>query len=202
MGQAPTTAHTTDARGRSVRMLDPIRLHALRRHDVIEAQDLDALVEDLQPGGARYLRSVYLVSAGAVLMPALIVGAVYWFSSPAGRAGLGRAFEPALYPVWISAIMVPVWANYRRRMARMRGVMLKHQRCPHCGYNLRGTPAHPDDGVTICSECGCAWRVERDAEAPTQTATAVREARRRLAILLGLSLVLLVCTVLVFIAKR
>jgi transcription initiation factor TFIIIB Brf1 subunit/transcription initiation factor TFIIB len=37
--------------------------------------------------------------------------------------------------------------------------MLKHLRCPHCGYDLRGLAADPEDGATVCPECGCAWRL-------------------------------------------
>jgi transcription initiation factor TFIIIB Brf1 subunit/transcription initiation factor TFIIB len=37
--------------------------------------------------------------------------------------------------------------------------MLKHRRCPHCGYDIRGLPVDPQDGATVCPECGCAWEL-------------------------------------------
>ena len=43
-------------------------------------------------------------------------------------------------------------------------VMLQHLRCPHCGYDLRLLPTDPKDGASVCPECGCAWRLEPDAE--------------------------------------
>ena len=37
-------------------------------------------------------------------------------------------------------------------------------RCPHCGYDIRGLPTDPEDGATICPECGCAWQLDGKAE--------------------------------------
>jgi hypothetical protein len=42
--------------------------------------------------------------------------------------------------------------------------MLKHRRCPHCGYDLSNLPTDPEDGVTGCPECGCAWMLEEKPE--------------------------------------
>ena len=53
------------------------------------------------------------------------------------------------------------WRGARAvRPKRVRAVMLRHRRCPHCGYDLRMLPTDPTDEVTICPECGCAWRLE------------------------------------------
>ncbi len=43
---------------------------------------------------------------------------------------------------------------------RVRWIMLKHHRCPQCGYDIRLLPADAADGATVCPECGCAWRLE------------------------------------------
>jgi hypothetical protein len=40
-----------------------------------------------------------------------------------------------------------------------RSVLLAGQRCPACGQSLRGVPPM-DDGLTVCPECGHAWRAE------------------------------------------
>jgi hypothetical protein len=60
----------------------------------------------------------------------------------------------------------------RERLPRIRLVMLKHRRCPHCGYNLRGLPPCPEDNATVCPECGCAWRLDEPAVAGYSAAAA------------------------------
>ena len=52
---------------------------------------------------------------------------------------------------------------------KIRRAMLNHLRCPHCGYDIRGLPTDPEDGVTVCPECGCAWQLA--CQAPTSQAT-------------------------------
>ena len=46
------------------------------------------------------------------------------------------------------------------RAPRVLPVMLKHYRCPHCGYDLRNLTADPTDRATVCPECGCAWLLD------------------------------------------
>jgi hypothetical protein len=53
-----------------------------------------------------------------------------------------------------------IWfVSARVRFKWIRRTMLKYRRCPHCGYDIRGLPADPEDGATVCPECGCAWRL-------------------------------------------
>ena len=47
----------------------------------------------------------------------------------------------------------------RKRLRRVCRTMLKHLRCPHCGYDLRLLPVDGADGATVCPECGGAWRL-------------------------------------------
>jgi hypothetical protein len=62
--------------------------------------------------------------------------------------------------VYLGSIPWIIWyVIKRRRFGRVAGVMLRHLRCPHCGYNMRDLPADPGDGATVCPECGCAWRL-------------------------------------------
>ena len=59
----------------------------------------------------------------------------------------------------ISAIVF--WRSGRRARARLVcAIMLKHLRCPSCGYDIRGLPTDAKDGATVCPECGCAWRLD------------------------------------------
>ena len=46
------------------------------------------------------------------------------------------------------------------RRKKVRRIMLKHWRCPHCGYDLRNLPADETDNVTVCPECECAWMLD------------------------------------------
>ncbi|MHC4130085.1 MAG: hypothetical protein ACYSUA_18360 [Planctomycetota bacterium] len=75
-----------DARGREASQLDPMKLHLLRRPGAIEADVLDEIVEELQPGMAK-LRPVLIL----VLVVSLVLGlgafvvSVMLDSRPGGR---------------------------------------------------------------------------------------------------------------------
>lgn len=32
--------------------------------------------------------------------------------------------------------------------------------CASCGYDLRLLPTDPIDGLTVCLECGCGWKLD------------------------------------------
>jgi len=65
--------------------------------------------------------------------------------------------------VWVGPFAF--WIGTRQvRFKRIAGVMLRHLRCPHCGYDLRLLPTDPADGATVCPECGCAWQSEGQAK--------------------------------------
>ena len=84
---------------------------------------------------------------------------MYYFSGPALRADLVSPFmiSTIIGPTIVFCFIVP-WVTAREaRVRRVRSVMLKHRRCPHCGYDLRGSPTDPKDAATTCPECGCAW---------------------------------------------
>ncbi|MBU0616260.1 MAG: hypothetical protein KKI02_00940 [Planctomycetes bacterium] len=57
-----------DARGRLVTQLDPVMLHVLHRHNVIEADALDEIVEDLEPGTARIRRNLIVIIPCVILL--------------------------------------------------------------------------------------------------------------------------------------
>jgi predicted Zn-ribbon and HTH transcriptional regulator len=57
-----------------------------------------------------------------------------------------------------------LWVNAKRaRFGKIGRIMLKHARCPHCGYDLRNLPTDPIDEATVCPECGCAWHMPQNA---------------------------------------
>ena len=69
-----------------------------------------------------------------------------------GTIGLGRLLR-SLVPygaIWLAPY--GLWMGTRgARFQRITRVMLQARRCPHCGYDLRGTLAA---GRTECPECG------------------------------------------------
>jgi hypothetical protein len=152
-----------DARGRLVTQLDPVIMHLLHRHEVIEPETLQEIAKQVGIGTTQVTRVMFwIVLFGvaflAVLIPILSImyvnGWINLFS-----------FALSLAPpssVWIAVAVF--WFGTRNvRHQRIGTVMLRHLRCPHCGYDLRMLPADPADGATICPECGSAWRLDGTA---------------------------------------
>lgn len=154
----PSQSCTKDVRGRAVRLLDPVSLHVLHRYDVIDADTLHEMVEEIEPGTARYRRYAIILVPCSILLLAIGITALYYFSDVGMRADLlSTLMNPAIMVPTIVGCLLP-WITARQaRMKRVRSVMLRHLRCPHCGYDLRGTPTDPNDGTTTCAECGCTW---------------------------------------------
>jgi hypothetical protein len=63
-------------------------------------------------------------------------------------------------PLALGVFLIPLLIARRMRGGRAPGAMLRSGLCPHCGYDLRGSPADEEDGATVCPECGCAWRLD------------------------------------------
>ena len=154
-----------DARGRSVTQLDPVMLHVLHRYDRIEAEALHEIVETLEPGTARVRRYTILMIPGVLACMAALIAVLYFTGDASARQDLiSTITNPAIMvPNLVCCILVP-WITLRQaRLKRVRFALLRHRRCPHCGYDLRGSPVVPEDGATVCPECGCAWLLEDDA---------------------------------------
>ncbi|MBX3385757.1 MAG: hypothetical protein KF768_04220 [Phycisphaeraceae bacterium] len=76
-------------------------------------------------------------------------------------------------PIWIplsiaaaGTIAYLVWAFVRRRRRQTALLAESHillwltkDRCPACGYSLTDLEPSPDDGRTLCPECGAAWKL-------------------------------------------
>jgi hypothetical protein len=149
-----------DARGRAVSQLDPVRLHLLREPGVIPAGTLRAMTDEILPGARR--QAMLQVLAVALGFTLVIGGSVIYFR----YFSTWKGFDPVNITISIVQVVVilsgPVLAYHlaRSRYAmRIARVMLRHRHCPHCGYDIRGLPADPADGATVCPECGCAWHV-------------------------------------------
>ncbi|MHC4776019.1 MAG: FmdB family zinc ribbon protein [Planctomycetota bacterium] len=149
-----------DDRGRGVSMLDPVTLHMLRRYDMIDREALDAISRQIGPGTSRRRRWWFWIFF--VLSVAGLVGTL------ARVIVVGWSPDLTAQVLWILiAICLPLgvfllWRSARQgRLRRVRGAILDHRCCPHCGYDLRDLPTDADDGATICPECGCAWMLSR-----------------------------------------
>jgi len=145
-----------DARSRKVAQLDPVTVHVLRRYEVIEADVLRDIVNEKGVRITAGERTVLIIG----LCGALLVICFYTYAlithdirnAPIAKsAGL---LYLCSFP-WI------IWFGLKRkRFGHVAAAMLKYGRCPHCGYDLRMLPVDPDDGATVCPECGCAWRLD------------------------------------------
>ncbi|MHC4766639.1 MAG: hypothetical protein ACYTF2_16210 [Planctomycetota bacterium] len=145
--------HIRDARDRKVTQLDPVAMHLFHQHDVIEADTLRAIAHE--PGvEIRGPERIWLV--GGVVGLFLVVG--FFFHSIVTRDFGTGPFARSAALAYFSIVPWVFWVGLKRaRFGKVAAAMLKHGRCPHCGYHLRGLPPDEQDGATVCSECGCAW---------------------------------------------
>lgn len=162
------TTRITDARGRSVDMIDPVNQYVLRGHGDIDAQSMSRMAEEIDPGVRRKLCWVVPFIVGGGLLVTLALMALN--SRTGGRLNwdefLGRLISPAFFPVAVYMVFVFPWTIIqakRKRKNKVFAVMLKNRRCPHCGYSLRGLSVDAMDGATICPECACAWKLDDPA---------------------------------------
>jgi len=149
-----------DARGKWVRPLDPVKLYLLRRHDLIPADALRGIAEDLDRPWVKIGRALFVFYAVMLMM--CWGGMTYYllFLSRSRRLdGVMIAFYGLQLVFMCAAFFVPWFISSAKRLPYVRPAMLKHRRCPRCAYDLRGLSADPRDGATACPECGCAWRI-------------------------------------------
>ncbi|MGD8454514.1 MAG: hypothetical protein PVJ57_22085 [Phycisphaerae bacterium] len=144
-----------DARGRSVTQLDPVALCLLRQHNVIEADTLRAIA-DAKGVRVALVERVALICG---LCGALAVISLFTFALVTGDIRDAPLAKSAGLVYLCSLPWIMWYGIKRRRFGYVAAAMLSHQRCPHCGYDLRMLPADSDDGATICPECGCAWQL-------------------------------------------
>jgi hypothetical protein len=164
-----------DARGREVAQLDPMKLHLLRRPGAIEADVLDEIVEELQPGMAK-LRPLVILLLVFTFVAGLGVFVVSVMLDPRPNAWqdlLSTVTNPAIIAPNLAVVALIPWMfihQRRARRGRVSAVLIRFRRCPHCGYSLQGLPVDPTDGATVCPECACAWRLDDPKLAARATA--------------------------------
>ena len=157
----PGVGRVKDARGRKVTQVDPVAMHLLRRYDVIEADDLRRIATDIDSSELKKRRRF------ALFVPIIVMANFGGFFGYFYVFGRWRGWDPVLIMFACLYVLLPFVFLYRgfrkarrARWERIRGAMLKHLRCPHCGYDIRGLPVAPQDDATVCPECGCAWALE------------------------------------------
>lgn len=156
LSQPPSRGRIADARGRRVTQLDPVALHLLRRHDVIEADVLRAIAEER---GVKITRAERIPLIVGIIAALVVLGL---FTTALIGGGIRSApYAKSTSLIYLCALPWIIWYGIKRkRFGNVAAAMLKYSRCPHCGYDLRMLPIDPADGATVCPECGCAWKLE------------------------------------------
>ena len=146
-----------DARGRRVSQLDPVIMHILHRPDTIPVDVLRGMAQQVGLGVTRATRTAFWASiAGLICLGIALI--ICTTKLTGGSISTGRFFRNLVPYVGVLGGSITTWISLRSaRHQRIGKVMLKHFRCPHCGYDLRLLPTAPEDGATVCPECGCAW---------------------------------------------
>ena len=147
-----------DARGRVVTLLDPYAMHLLRRHDAIPEEVLGELAAEIGSGWPRRQRIAWILANGLPLVVIVATAVVHW-SKGAVVGSSDRNIAVVLLASYALGACIVWWWARRNRLQRVCRTMLEYLRCPHCGYDIRGLPTAPEDGATICPECGYAWRL-------------------------------------------
>jgi hypothetical protein len=159
--QAQQAGRIQDARGRSVSRLDPVMMHLLHRHGIIPADVLREIAQEIGIGITRATRGAFWASVVglACLVIALVICTTRLVGGSISTARVLKSLLP--YTAVLTGLFTSWIALRSARHQQIGGVMLRHQRCPHCGYDLRLLPTDPADGLTVCPECGCAWRLDQ-----------------------------------------
>lgn len=146
----------TDARERKVTQLDPIALYLLRQHDVIDADALRAIANE---EGVRIKGGERAALIGGICGALLVI---FLFAHALISGDIRDATSAkSVGLLYLCSIPWIIWFGVKRkRFGNVAAAMLKHLRCPHCGYDIRGLPTDSEDGATVCPECGCAWKLE------------------------------------------
>lgn len=153
----PQAGRIKDARGRNVTQPDLVTIRVLRQHDVIPRDTVEEIAREIGDHvvwaprillWGSWLGVVGLCASLAYSVPSLIRGRIGWISLACNTVPFAA--------MWLGLLVISI--RGRREGRRLiTWVMLKHWRCPHCGYDMHGLPVHPADGATVCPECGCAW---------------------------------------------
>jgi hypothetical protein len=161
-----------------VTQLDPLALFVLQRSGPIERPVLAAIVAEKGIRMTRLEKGAMILSL--ILLLALIVTVIFKLLGGDSWSHLIRRMVPTFY-LFIWPFIV--WGGMRAsRFGKIAAAMLRHRRCPHCGYDLRNLPVNDADGATVCPECGCAWKLDargaQEAEGQAVAADRLHPRRR------------------------
>ena len=123
------------------------------------------IAEEIDPGEVK--RGRRWIIWALIAAPVAYFGFFLYFTF----LGRGSWRRPVMMVFYASYLVIPPVVAYLKlrkarqaRNQRIHLIMLKHRHCPHCGYDIRGLPTDSEDGATVCPECGCAWRLDGEAE--------------------------------------
>ena len=151
----PRGRRVKDARGRKVTQLDPVAMRLLRQHDVIEPDVLRAITRERGVNVSVRERVALIVATAA----STLVTILFCIEVATGGILQGPIARTSSLVFFCTMLWV-VWSRIKRsRLGHIAAAMLRHERCPHCGYRLGDLPSPDGDGATVCPECGCAWRL-------------------------------------------
>jgi hypothetical protein len=161
--RAAVTHPLLDARGRQV------RLYNSRRRMLFDDPSADFPQTEFE---RVYRRLFPRFSIRRSPRAQLAIGLLWPCAALAFMLSVSSSMRYALIP---AGIIVPFGALFGARTTRrwfwgappdaVAAALLSEGRCPSCAYRLAAIRAGPD-GVTVCPECGAAWRLSRN-HAPT-----------------------------------
>ena len=139
--------------------VDPVALSLLRQHHVIDADTLHSIANEK---GVRIAVGERVALVAGICGALLVVGL---FMSALLTGDIRNApYAKSAGLLYLCSLPWIMWYGIRRRrFGHVAGAMLRHGRCPHCGYDLRLLPVDASDGATVCPECGCAWMLRGQA---------------------------------------
>ncbi len=152
----PKAWRTIDARGADVTLFN-----------CPSAVPLAAQRLDISPREFRLLRRESAVPGGCGGLPMGVIlifaGSQVIYRMSRDLRNLDFDLEWSLFNISGLALVVAGFLCFRLRGSsdpgRFARAMLARFRCPRCVYHLDMCMPDPSDGVTVCPECGAAWRL-------------------------------------------
>ncbi len=99
-----------------------------------------------------------------VIVAVVVPSTVFQFSLR--RLGIPMAWRGMVRWLVVAVTVMACWAillAFKKTIQRILWRLLMDHGipcCASCGYDLRMLPADPVDGVTVCPECGCRWKLD------------------------------------------
>ncbi len=160
-------ATVLDARGREVPLVPHnVQLHLARDTEMGRRLRASSTLPKEKPTGSEIRRGI---GYGILAIPLLLVGAL----APASMAFSLK------WPLWLMLLaaiplsvipaLVTLFVARRAAGQRIARVYAHAGYCGSCAHDLHAIHAEAD-GCTVCPECGAAWRVGAEQQAPIASA--------------------------------